>query len=490
MIETVDVQNAETLDDYAAVVHYAPSVYSLRTEANALLRRLSHRKIWMVNSTPRGGGVAEMLPKVVSILRELGVPTEWVAAGTSRPEFFELTKRIHNLIHGKQGLELTNGDRELYEAVSRENADELKGRIQPDDILVIHDPQPLGMGAMLSRELGIPTIFRCHIGLDQDVKETRAAWDFLSPYANSCSYSIFSASEYIPGFLAGRSGVIHPAIDPMSPKNKELGASHVAGILSSARLDDYRHPVVMPPFPTPAQRLCPDGEFRDVSRSGGIGLLFRPVVTQVSRWDHLKGFQPLIQGFLRMKQILVSRQYELDEHHRRRLELVRLVLVGPDPAAIQDDPEAQEVLQELIGTYRCLPPQHQEDVALISLPMNSLESNALMVNALQRCSTIVVQNSIREGFGLTVTEAMWKRSAVLGTRACGIRKQIRDGIDGRLTQNPEDPDEIAYLMNSLLEGYDDRGRYGLNAQRRVHDEFLIFTQVRRWLQVLAEHAAP
>ena len=96
MIETVDVKSSETLDDYAAVVHYAPSVYSLRTEANALLRRLSHRKIWMVNSPPRGGGVAEMLPKVVSILQELGVPTEWVAAGTSRPEFFELTKRIHN----------------------------------------------------------------------------------------------------------------------------------------------------------------------------------------------------------------------------------------------------------------------------------------------------------------------------------------------------------------------------------------------------------
>jgi trehalose synthase len=490
MIETVDVQQTETLDDYASVVHYAPSVYSLRAEANALLRRLSHRKIWMVNSTPKGGGVAEMLPKVVSILRELGVATEWVAAGSSQPAFFELTKRIHNLIHGTRNVALTNGDRELYEAVSRENADELKGRIQPDDMLVIHDPQPLGMGAMLSRELGIPTIFRCHIGLDRDVEETRSAWDFLSPYANSCDYSIFSAPEYIPGFLAGRSGIIHPAIDPMSPKNKELTASHVAGILSSARLDDYRHPVVMPPFASTAKRLCPDGQFADVSRSGGIGLLFRPVVTQVSRWDHLKGFQPLIEAFVHLKKLLASGRYEVDEHHRRRLEIMRLVLVGPDPAAIQDDPEAQQVLGELIDTYRGLEPRHQEDIALISLPMDSLESNALMVNALQRCSTVVVQNSIREGFGLTVTEAMWKRSAVLGTRACGIRKQIRDGIDGRLTQNPEDPEEIAYLLNSLLEDHVDRGRYGLNAQRRVHDEFLIFTQVRRWLQVLAEHAGP
>jgi trehalose synthase len=490
MIETVEIENNVSLDDYASVVQFAPKVYSLRTEATTLLHRLRHRKIWMVNSTTHGGGVAEMLPKVVAMLRELGVPTEWVAMSASRPEFFTLTKHIHNLIHGDGNPALNNGHRALYEAVSRENADALKTRIGPNDILVIHDPQPLGMGAMLSAELNIPTLFRCHIGLDEDLRQTREAWNFLWPYANACSYSIFSATEYIPSFLAGRAGIIHPALDPMSPKNKELPAHHVAGILSSARLDEFHHPVVMPQFLETAKRLGPDGEFSDVSRSGGIGLLFRPVVTQVSRWDRLKGWKPLMEAFVRMKGFLASGSCEMSPHHRRRLEIVRLLLVGPDPSSIQDDPEAQEVLADLVDTYRGLDPCHQQDIAVISLPMSSLESNALMVNALQRCSSVIVQNSLREGFGLTITEAMWKRSAILGTRACGIRKQMRDGIDGRLTQNPEDPDEVAQLLNSMLEGYAERGRFGLNAQRRVHDEFLIFTQVRRWLQVLAEQAGP
>jgi trehalose synthase len=197
-----------------------------------------------------------------------------------------------------------------------------------------------------------------------------------------------------------------------------------------------------------------------------------------------------MEAFVRMKGFLASGGCEMSPHHRRRLEIVRLLLVGPDPSSIQDDPEAQEVLADLVDTYRGLDPCHQQDIAVISLPMSSLESNALMVNALQRCSSVIVQNSLREGFGLTITEAMWKRSAILGTRACGIRKQMRDGIDGRLTQNPEDPDEVAQLLNSMLEDYAERGRFGLNAQRRVHDEFLIFTQVRRWLQVLAEQAGP
>jgi trehalose synthase len=490
MIKTVEIGESETLDDYSSVIHFGPSVNSLRTEAKTLRPRLGHRKVWMVNSTARGGGVAEMLPKMVSLMRELGVATEWVTMGSSQPEFFRLTKRIHNLIHGKGHPELTNDDRELYEAVSRENAEEMKGRIGPDDILVVHDPQTVGMGAILSSELGIPTIFRSHIGLDEVVPQTEEAWNFLRPYAEACSYSVFSASEYIPRFLIGRSGVIHPAIDPMSAKNKELTVHQVAGILSSARLDAVEHPVVMPAFPETAKRLGADGEFTDISNSGGIGLLFRPVVTQISRWDRLKGFKPLIEAFVRLKNLGASGSYKDDEHHHRRLEIVRLLLVGPDPAAIQDDPEAQEVLAELVDTYRGLAPKHQKDIALICLPMGSVESNALMVNALQRCSAIVVQNSIREGFGLTVTEGMWKRTAVLGSRACGIRKQIRDGIDGRLVSDPEDTERIAVLLDSMLEDYVERGRVGLNAQRRVYDEFLIFTQMRRWLQMLADQAGP
>lgn len=488
MVETVEIRKSLGLADYSEIVHLSEAVRSLRSVAATLLPRLRGRRVWMLNSSSSGGGVAEMLPQVVALMRELGVPTEWVVIGSSRPEFFSLTKRLHNLIHGHGEPRLTADDRALYEAVSKENADSLRGQIGPDDILIVHDPQPLGAGAILKRELGIPAIFRCHIGLDETLPATRAAWDFLQPFAEVYDYSIFSALEYIPEFLAQHSGIIYPAIDPLGHKNRELTAHKLVGILCNARLAISHQPVVPPSFPDRARRLGPDGHFASADHWGEIGLLYRPIVTQVSRWDRLKGFEPLLHSFVRLKGLLDAKDLQMSERHRRRLELVRLVLAGPDPASIQDDPEALEVLADLTQVYRGLSPAQQEDIALISLPMGSLKNNALMVNALQRCSSVVVQNSLREGFGLTVTEAMWKRTAVLGSRACGIRHQIRDGVDGRLVADPEDIEELARELNDLLADVPRRQRYGGSAQRRVHSEFLVFSQVQRWLEVLAGHA--
>jgi trehalose synthase len=386
----------------------------------------------MVNSSANGGGVAEMLPQLVAILCELGLPTEWVVMGSDEPEFFVLTKRLHNMIHGHGDEPFTESNRVLYEAVSRENARELKGRIGPDDILVIHDPQPLGMGSILKQELGVATIFRCHIGLDEDLPASRSAWSFLQPYAEAYDYSVFSAPEYIPNFLAGRAGIIHPALDPLSYKNRDLSPQNLTGILCNARLLPTDHPVVPLDFPQCARRLRGDGRFGLADRDGGIGLLFRPIISQVSRWDRLKGFKPLLDAFVTLKSLRPQRADEFSERHRHRLGILRLVLAGPDPGAVADDPEGQEVLEELIEAYCALPPALQDDIALISLPMHSRRDNALMVNALQRCSAVIVQNSLREGFGLTVTEGMWKNTGMLGSRACGIRQQIRDGIEGRL----------------------------------------------------------
>ena len=145
------------------------------------------------------------------------------------------------------------------------------------------------------------------------------------------------------------------------------------------------------------------------------------------------------------------------------------------------------MLRGLIDRYRRLPHWLQEDVAIVSLPMGSRDENALMVNALQRCASVVAQNSLREGFGLTVTEAMWKQCGVLGSRACGIRQQIRDGVDGRLISDSKDPRLIADQLDAMLDDLPGRHRLGHSAQRRVHDEFLVFTQVRRWLETLTEH---
>jgi trehalose synthase len=485
VIESVEIQEPVGLHDYAELVHLAHAVHSLREEASHLLPTLAGRKVWMVNSTAQGGGVAEMLPKLVALLNELGVPTEWLVMGTDEPRFFDLTKRIHNLIHGVGDPGLSDEDRQLYAAVSSENAAELKRRVGPDDILVIHDPQPLGMGALVKRELGLPFFFRCHIGLDESSPETRSAWNFLRPYAELCDHAIFSAPEYIPGFLAGKAGIISPAIDPLSFKNRELSPHKLAGILKNAGLAFSRHPVVPSDFSERATRLRPDGRFAPMSEENDIGIPFRPIVLQVSRWDRLKGYGPLLEGFVRMKHHLGGS--DVSPRQRRRLANVRLVLAGPEPSAVADDPEAMSVLEELMACYCELPHWLQDDVALVSLPMGSRDQNALMVNALQRCASVVVQNSLQEGFGLTVTEAMWKQRGILASRACGIRQQIRDDMDGRLLSDCENPDEIASLLQSMLDDLPGRTRWGHSAQRRVHDEFLVFSQVRRWLETMAAH---
>jgi trehalose synthase len=484
VIESVEVREPLGLDDYAEVVHLAHAVHALREEAARLVPALSGRKLWMVNSTARGGGVAEMLPRLVSLLNELGLPTEWVVMGSSEPRFFDLTKRLHNLIHGEGDPGLGDEERQLYAAVSAENAADLKRRVRPSDILLIHDPQPLGIGAQLKRELGMTLFFRCHIGLDEDRPETRAAWGFLRPYAELCDRAIFTAPEYIPAFLAGKAGIITPAIDPLSYKNRELSPHKLAGILKNAGLARSRHPVVPSDFREQAARLRPDGSFARMDEETDIGIPFRPIVVQISRWDRLKGFAPLLEAFVRLKHGIA--RAEVAPRQRRRLSNVRLVLAGPEPAAVADDPEAICVLDELIDAYRRLPHWIQEDVAIVSLPMDSREQNALMVNALQRCASVVVQNSLREGFGLTVTEAMWKQRGVLGSRACGVRSQIRDGIDGRLVGDSRDPAEIAELLEAMLDDLPGRTRWGQTAQRRVHDEFLVFTQARRWLEALAQ----
>lgn len=481
MIERIPVEAHLGLGDYGALVHLAGAVQSLRAEARCLVPELGDRKIWMLSSTAVGGGVAEMMPRLVSLLQEVGASVEWVVMRPSRPEFFALTKRLHNLIHGEGNPELTAADRALYDLTSEECARALRPLLAPQDLLVVHDPQPMGVGASLKRSLGLSILFRSHIGLNEETTQTTAAWNFLRPYGQQFDHAVFSATEYIRDFLAGRSSIIRPGLDPMSHKNRDLQPHKLVGVLSNAGLVAPYHPVVTPPFEDRALRLQPDGSFRGALDHEEIGLMYRPIVTQVSRWDRLKGFLPLLRAFAVLKQD-VDRP-GIDPRHRRRLQILRLVLAGPDPASIADDPEAKEVLQELAAAYARLPPGLQEDVAILLLPMVSVKHNALMVNGLQRCSTVVVQNSLREGFGLTATEAMWKGIPVLGSQAWGLRQQIRDGLDGRLIPDPNDTQTVAGTLYQMLQDPMQRLRWGQSGQRHVHDEFLVLTQVRRWLQV-------
>jgi trehalose synthase len=481
MAQRMDIEPLTTLGQHAQHANLAPSVGALREEAAALARGLRGRTLWMINSTARGGGVSEMLPGIITHLRDLGIRAEWVVIESNEEAFFQLTKRIHNMIHGDGSAGLTEDDRRLLERVNRENAMALRKEIRRDDVVVVHDPQPMPIARMLREHSDITAIWRCHIGLDNHNAATEDAWRFLQPYAADYEHAVFSAPEYAPAYFEGRSSIIYPALDPLTAKNRPLNVQSVVSVLSRAALLHSPGPAVAPPFDTPARRFQPDGAWQPAGRPDDLGLLTRPIILQVSRWDRLKGFLPLMRGFARFRQQLAK---EDANGHSRPLGLARLVLAGPDPDSIADDPEGRQVLTELCEAYLGCSADVRTDIALIALPMKDATINALIVNALQRVSTIGVQNSLREGFGLTITEAMWKGVPVLtNSRACGPRQQVRDGVDGRLIGSPEDVDEVAQALREMLSS-DQLDAWGRNAQQRVHEHFLIYAQLRHWVRLL------
>jgi trehalose synthase len=485
MATRVEIERLRSLNDYEQYAHIAPSVRTLREEAEPVARALRGRTLWMVNSTAQGGGVSEMLPGMVTHLRELGFAVEWVVIEPEDDYFFPLTKRIHNQIHGGGEVGLTEDDRAVFETTNRANATALRQLVRDGDILAVHDPQPMPLAGMLRAHVALTTIWRCHIGLDATTRETRDAWRFLEPYAAAYDHAIFSAPEYVAPYFEGRSSIVYPAIDPLTPKNRPLSVQATVAVLERGGLLAEPGPRVLPQYRHRAQRLQQNGAFGSALEPNDLGLLTRPVVTQVSRWDRLKGFLPLLHAFARFKHDL-QRKPPADGD-RRRLELTRLVLAGPDPDSIQDDPEGQQVLDEIRREYCALDDAVRSDIAVIALPMQHLQQNALMVNALQRVSTIVAQNSIREGFGLTVTEAMWKSVPVLSnSHACGPRQQLRDGVEGRLIRDPQSVPEIAATLRAMLSHPKRLDRWGLAGQRQVSDHFLVHSQLCHWVRLLAQ----
>jgi trehalose synthase len=482
LIEEVPIEPKYRLPDYEAHTALRPLAQRLVEVAERGAASIDDRTIWMVNSTAHGGGVAEMLPGLIGLLRDLGFRVRWLTIQPREEAFFGLTKRLHNLIHGSPVEAPTSEDFALYKRVSESLAEALTHWICSDDFLVVHDPQPAGCGAILKQRINMRAVWRCHIGLEEETPATRAAWDFLMPWVSEYDRSVFSVRDYVPEPLLGKSTIIPPAIDPLSHKNRRLPIHKLTGILTNGRLGVSQQPVLYPEYEHPALRLQSDGSFAPATAPEDLGILFRPTVTQVSRWDRLKGWDVLLRAFIQLK----SHDAGSDERQRMRLAMTRLVLAGPDPRFIQDDPEGQEVFEELVSMWRELSPELQRDVALILLPMDDPVRNHLMVNVLQCCSSVVVQASRREGFGLTVTEAMWKGSSVLATSVGGIKSQIRDGVDGRLTQDPEDPAELCQVLVEMLSTPAGRNALGLNAQRKVADQYLVLSQAARWIDTLAE----
>jgi len=489
MIDEVDVRSPHTLADYEQDPVLHPEVSELRSHAARCVPRIGGRTIWMVNSTARGGGVAEMLPKLVWLMRELGVDVRWCTVNTPHADFFALTKRIHNAIHGAPGATFSAADRDLYERVSDELCAELLPRMRTGDVVVVHDPQPAGMGARVRRAMDVRAIWRCHIGLAETTPSGDAAWEFLRPELEGYDHQVFSDRAYVPAFSGKPTTIIRPSIDPLSHKNRPLRVVKLVGVLSNAGLVDPQGPVLTAGFEPPVARLGDDGQFVPLRQGSDIGLLFRPVVTQISRWDRLKGWSPLLEGFRRMKNGLAQLAAGRTERQRRRLELTRLILAGPDPESVQDDPEALAVLDEIRDAYVALPAERRRQVAVLSLPMRSHKHNALIVNALQRASSVVVQNSLQEGFGLVVTEPMWKGTPVLGSSAYGIRQQIQPGVHGGRIDDPSDPESVRRSLVSTLDDLAGRDRMAQNAQFRVQKEFLLFRHIRDWLSVLSQPVA-
>ena len=388
------------LDDYRDIIGQA-QVDALRF----LAREVKGKSIKMVNSTAVGGGVAEMLNRLVPLLSELEVPTHWDVI-TGGNDFFEVTKAFHNALHGSR-YELTKAAQEIFLVYNEQNRERLQFE---EELVVIHDPQPVGL--IRSRDKSSASwVWRCHIDLSNP---DARVWEFLRPFVEQYDAAIFSSASFarqlpIPQYL------FYPCIDPLSEKNKNLPDSVV-------------------------QKVC--DEFGIDRR--------RPIVTQVSRFDRLKDPVGVVHAYKLAKKYVDC----------------QLVLAG---GGASDDPEGAAVLQEVKEAAGSDP-----DIIILDLPPWC----AFEINAIQRASTIVVQKSIKEGFGLTVTEALWKGKPTIAGSVGGIPNQIIHKLTGVLVHSVEG---CAFQIRYLLTHPDFARRIGASGREHVKENFLMTTNVKRWL---------
>lgn len=479
-IREIPLHRTTNLELFRDLDHFEPVIDELKVLGHRVSDRLATRRVWMLNSTASGGGVAEMMPRVCSLLADLGVDTRWLVLDPGRPDFFPLTKALHNMLHGEPGFDHVEGARSIYEAVSAEAAADLH-RLSADDLLVVHDPQPAGVPSFIHGTRRPRTIWRCHIGVPERNEQTREGWSFLHPYLEPFGRLLFSAQAYVPAEWLEKSAVLYPGIDPLAHKNRDLRPYKLAGILRSSGMIDGPDVPRWARFHAPIQRWS-EGEW---IADPIPGLIHVPLVVQVSRFDRLKGFQYLIPAFAELARSCHERALHVRaDAERVESELLRaqLILAGPDPAGVTDDPQAAEVLAEICAQQNALPESLRMRVHVLRLPMVDVKENALMVNALQRIATVVVQNSVREGFGLTVAEALWKGTPVVASNVGGIAVQIRHGTDGILVDDPCDSDAVADALMQMLAAPMDAERMGRAGRRRVRDHFLVLSQVRRWLE--------
>lgn len=396
------------LDDYSLLLG-AGEIAELRSLAS----RLRGRSVQMVNSTSVGGGVAEMLNRIVPLMQELELAVRWDVI-TGGDDFFEVTKAFHNALHGEPYDRPAKSFR-VFLAYSEQN----RARMQFDsEFTILHDPQPVAL-ILARREQAGHWIWRCHIDLSHP---NAKVWRFLKLFVNRYDAAIFSSPSFarqlpVPQYL------FYPSIDPLSEKNKELDPAVVNEVLERFQIDPRR-----------------------------------PILTQVSRFDRLKDPVGVIRAFQNVK-----RYFDC-----------QLVLAGGGAA---DDPEGKAVLSEVQEAAG-----NDADIHILDLPPWS----ALEINALQRASTIIIQKSLREGFGLTVTEGLWKKKPVIASAVGGIPAQIIHKQTGMLCHSAEG---AAYQIRFLLSNPDLARKLGENGHEHVREHFLITSNVRRYLTLFLHLAA-
>ncbi|MGZ4293370.1 MAG: glycosyltransferase [Solirubrobacteraceae bacterium] len=430
-------------------------------------RELDGRVIWNVNSTAKGGGVVELLRPLLGYARGAGVDARWCVI-EGDPDFFAVTKRIHNHLHGFAGDDgpLRAPEHATYEQTLAAAGGALRTLVRGDDVVILHDPQTAGLVKPM-RRTGATVIWRCHVGQDHANGRAHEAWRFLRGYVEGADAFVFSRDAYTwDGLPAERVAVIQPSIDAFSPKNQEQAPGQTAAILARAG--------ILPDAAGPATFTRLDGTPGRVDHRATMVQVRPPApedrcVTQVSRWDRLKDPVGVMQAFA---------------GHISSHTDAHLLLAGPETEAVSDDPEGAETYAAVRAAWHGLPGDVRARVHLASLPMEDAEENAAIVNAVQRHSDVVVQKSLAEGFGLTVAEAMWKSRPVVASRLGGIQDQIEDGVSGLLIANPDDLAEFGARVVELLTDPRRARQIGDAARRRVRDHFLGPYELERYFDLL------
>ncbi len=425
------------------------------------------RTIWNVNSTATGGGVAEMLQVLVGYVQDLDIPIGWLVI-SGDAEFFAITKRLHNQIHGsRSGAPLGAAEAAHYTQMLAANTVELRARVRPGDVVLLHDPQTAGLAAPLA-QAGARVIWRCHIGVDWEDEVTRAGWDFLRPHLAAAEAYVFSRRDYVPPWIpAKKVWIIPPSIDPFSPKNQDLDADTVQAILARLGVLDG------PASAVPARFVRRDGDVDTVTRPAVIVGEGRPgpgdpVLVQVSRWDRLKDMAGVMRGFA---------DYAVPGGEGY------LMLVGPSVKDVSDDPEGAAVYADCLLQWHELSPAARTRILLVTLPLDDIDENAAMVNALQRHATVIAQKSLAEGFGLTVAEGMWKGRPVIGSAVGGIIDQIGEGT-GILLPDPADLEAFGSAARLLLGDQDQATRMGQAAHAHVREQYIGDMHLLRYAKLL------